>query len=251
METKRGARRRDGQFVLGGGPLKVRGRPAPSPPAFLTAVSHFSDFAVGGRIRPGPEGPLGRSVTYYVTLPSEPPVEVCHLLGDKLRQMLRQGGAEQGDERVVHETVVVGEAEDDDRFVAQRVRETVADAVGVFSLHAKNHVGPAEMAGGDFDARGCFRAGGAGFVAGMSAEQRFGGGAAPLVPRTEEEKFGFQHPASFWRLRCSREVSSSRISNCWFFPRPARRGRWRGVFRGWLRVSRGSEWRCPRVSSRL
>jgi hypothetical protein len=62
----------------------------------------------------------------------------------------------------------------------------------MFALHAKDQVGPAEMAVGDLDARAVLRAGAARFVTRMILEQRFRRRAAPLVARADEEELGFQ-----------------------------------------------------------
>jgi hypothetical protein len=103
-----------------------------------------------------------------------------------------EGGAEVFDEGgIVGGGVVVGNAQDDDRFIGEVFGEFLAEAVGVFALHAEDAVGPAEVAGGDFDACAVFGAGGAGVVARVVFEQRLGGGGAPLVARAEEEEFGF------------------------------------------------------------
>ena len=100
-------------------------------------------------------------------------------------------GAEESDEVGVHEFVVVGDTEDDQRFIGELGGETRGDGGGVFFLHAENQIGPADVAGGEFHAGAVDGAGGAGVVTRMIAEERFGGGRAPLVARAEEEELGF------------------------------------------------------------
>lgn len=105
--------------------------------------------------------------------------------------MRRQLAAEMFHERRVHELVVVGNAEDDDRFVAEFGGETLQHAGGVLLFHAENPVGPADVAGGEFEARAIFGAGRSGFISRVIMKQRLGRGAAPLIARAEEEQFGF------------------------------------------------------------
>lgn len=62
----------------------------------------------------------------------------------------------------------------------------------MFAFQAKDLVGPAEMAGGDFDARTVGGAGGTSLVARTILEQRLRRGAAPLISRTDKEELGFQ-----------------------------------------------------------
>lgn len=105
--------------------------------------------------------------------------------------MRAEFGLQQIDQSGFHELEVVGDAEDDQRFVAQFAGEAFLDAGGVRFLHADDHVGPADVAGGEFDARAVVGAGGAGLVARMVFEERFGSWAAPIVAGADEEKFGF------------------------------------------------------------
>ena len=101
-------------------------------------------------------------------------------------------GLQERDEVGVHELIIVGDAEDDERLVAELGGEALHDGGGVFFLHAENHVGPTEEAGGEFHAGAVDGAGGASLIARMIAEERLGGGRAPLVARTEEEEFGLR-----------------------------------------------------------
>lgn len=98
--------------------------------------------------------------------------------------MFDQGG-------IVDGGVVVGDAQDDDGFSGEFLGEFLAEAVGMFALHAENDVRPAEVAAGDLDAGAVLRSGGAGGVARVVFKQRLGGGRSPLVARAEEEKSGF------------------------------------------------------------
>jgi len=99
--------------------------------------------------------------------------------------------AEQRDEGGVVALEIVGDAQGDERFAGEFGGEVFAEAVGVFALHAEDLVGPAEVAGGDFDAGARFGARGASGVARVIFEERLGGGAAPLVARAEEEEVSF------------------------------------------------------------
>lgn len=64
--------------------------------------------------------------------------------------------------------------------------------VGVFAFHAENQISPAEVAGGDFDARTVGRTGGTGVVARMILKQGLRRGTAPSVARTDEEEVGLE-----------------------------------------------------------
>ena len=75
--------------------------------------------------------------------------------------------AEECDERGVIALKIVGDAENHHGFSREFVGEILANSVGVFSLHAENPVGPAEMPGGDFDAGVFLRASGARLVVRM------------------------------------------------------------------------------------
>jgi hypothetical protein len=104
-------------------------------------------------------------------------------------------GSEQVEERWIHKTIFVGNAQDDERFVGELGLKAFSQTRRMFFLHAENHVGPADVAGGDFDSRGVFRAGGSCFVLRMIVEKRFGGWTAPEVSRADEKKLGLQR----WR----------------------------------------------------
>ncbi len=106
--------------------------------------------------------------------------------------MRREFRLQEIDQRGVHEFEVVGDAQDDEGFVAEFAREAFRDTGSVGFLHAENHVRPTDVPGGELDARAVFRAGGARIVTRMILEQRLRRGAAPVVPRADEEKFGLQ-----------------------------------------------------------
>ncbi len=101
-------------------------------------------------------------------------------------------GLQEGDEIGFHELIVVGDAEDDERFVAELGGEALRHGGGVLFLHAENHFGPTNVAGGEFHTGAVDCAGGASLVARMIAEKRLGGGGAPLVARAEEEELGLR-----------------------------------------------------------
>lgn len=110
--------------------------------------------------------------------------------------MWGEGGAEVFDQGgVLGGGVIVGDAQDDDGFVREFFGEFFEETVGVFALHAKDEVGPAEVAAGDLDARTVLRAGGPGVVMRVVLKQCLGGGGTPAVAGAEEEEFGFQEPS--------------------------------------------------------
>jgi hypothetical protein len=108
------------------------------------------------------------------------------------REVRRQFRPEQIEQGRIHEAVVVGNAQRDERLVRDFPRETFAQPVSVLLFHAKNHIRPSDVAGGDLDARAVLGPGAAGFVARVFLEQRLGGWRTPLVGRADEEELGFQ-----------------------------------------------------------
>lgn len=67
-------------------------------------------------------------------------------------------GAEQGDQFRIVAFVVVRNAQRDEALAGEFVGEALAQAVGGLALHAEDDVGPADVAGGDFNACAVFRA---------------------------------------------------------------------------------------------
>lgn len=106
-------------------------------------------------------------------------------------EMLGQFAAEKINQLRVHKNEVVGNPERDDRLVADFFNELFAQAIGMFTFHAKNHICPSDMAVRDFDAGAIGRSCTAGGVARMVFEQCLRGRTAPLVARTDEKQFGF------------------------------------------------------------
>ena len=62
----------------------------------------------------------------------------------------------------------------------------------MFAFHAENHVGPTDVAIGDFDAGTIFGSGGTSVVTRMILKERFRRWTAPLVAGADEKEFGFQ-----------------------------------------------------------
>lgn len=106
--------------------------------------------------------------------------------------MSGEGGPEARNQLRVHESVVVGNAQRDHLLAGHFLGKAAVEQLGVLAFHAKDQVGPAEMAGGYLDpcAVGC--AGAPGIIARMMFEERFRGRAAPLIARADEKKLGFQ-----------------------------------------------------------
>ena len=102
-------------------------------------------------------------------------------------EMRAQLGAQQIDQGGVHELVVVGDAQGEEGLVAELGGEALVHPGRVGLFHAKDQVSPADVAGGDLDARAIFGAGGAGLVKRVVAEQRLSGRAAPFIESTDEE----------------------------------------------------------------
>ncbi len=129
---------------------------------------------------------------------SPPPVRRNPPRVRRRRQQRRDALPQQGDQRRVHEPVVVRDAEADERLAGERVGELRAQPRGVPALHDEDHVGPAEEAGGHADAGTGLRAGGARLVAVHAVKEGFGRGAAPAVAAAEEEEL--QGTGSFSRF---------------------------------------------------
>jgi len=87
------------------------------------------------------------------------------MLAHFLLENLDQGG--------VHEFKVVGDEKADARFCREFFRKFLLQPFLVPFLHDDDDIRPAELPGGDLDARGVFRAGGADIPSGFAFEKVF------------------------------------------------------------------------------
>jgi len=87
-----------------------------------------------------------------------------------------QSRAEQINQFLIHESVIVRNSQRDHPLAGDFLREMLAQPVGMLVLHAEDEVGPPEVASGDLDPRAVLSAGAAGLVVGMVLEEGLGGG---------------------------------------------------------------------------
>ena len=94
--------------------------------------------------------------------------------------------AEELDELRVHEGHV-GDVEDDDFPALNGFAKVLAEAFSMLVFHDEDEIGPGEHFVGDATPRGGAGAGAGDLEARIIAIKGLGGGAAPLIARTDEE----------------------------------------------------------------
>jgi hypothetical protein len=105
------------------------------------------------------------------------------------RKMFAHFPAQHFNEAGLHEVVVVRDEKADARFGRELLREFLPQPLLVPFLHHHDDIRPAQLAGGDFDARGVFSAGGADIPTRIAFENGFRRQAAPPVAAAHEKNF--------------------------------------------------------------